>query len=71
MAKKTKCPEENRICAYCEHAEVISDSGACICAFKGIVHDDSVCRKFSFDLLKYKPRITKLPAVDIPLIKLD
>ena len=65
MFKKKTCPEENKICAYCEHAEVIADSGACICTFKGIVHDDSVCRKFSFDLLKYKPHIPKLPESDI------
>ncbi len=68
---KNKCPEENRICAYCEHAELISHSSACICDIKGIVHDDGVCRKFSFDLLKYKPRITKLPVGDIADFDLD
>lgn len=61
MLSKKKCPDENRICAYCERAEVIGDSGACICELKGIVHSDSVCRKFSFDLLKLEPRTVKMP----------
>jgi len=65
MFNKNKYPEENRACAYCEKAEVIGDSGACICELKGIVHGDSICRRFSFDLLKYKPRVTKLPLGDM------
>ena len=61
FGKSSNCPAENKICAYCEHAQVIGGGDACICSFNGVVHGDSVCRKFRFDLLKYKPRITKLP----------
>lgn len=59
-SKKTPCPEENRMCAYCEQATVLGDSGTCICAHKGVVKDDGFCRKFSFDLLKLKPHTLKL-----------
>ncbi len=56
-----KCPDENRICLYCEHAEEVCGSEACICAYKGVVRFDGLCKKFKFDLLKVKPRLPKLP----------
>ncbi len=58
--KKNDCPPENRVCAYCEHSRPLGDSGTCICDKKGLIRDDGVCRKFSLDLLKLKPRVLKL-----------
>ena len=57
---KSECLPENRICAYCEHARPLGDSGTCICDIKGLIKDDGVCRKFSLDLLKLKPHVLKL-----------
>lgn len=59
---KNSCPEECKMCACCQHAQVMGDSGACICDISGLVHSDSLCRKFVFDLLKYKPRVAKMPS---------
>lgn len=56
------CPEENRMCAYCENADLIGESGACVCRLKGVVRFDGICSRFTFDLLKIKPRAVKLPA---------
>lgn len=59
--KKSTCPKENEMCAYCEHAETIGDSGVCICKTKGVVRAKGICGKFRFDLLKLEPRAVKLP----------
>jgi len=65
MVKKISCPEENRCCAFCERSEPVGMGDACICSLKGMVHGDGICRRFVFDLLKYKPHITKLPKGDM------
>lgn len=59
--KRKTCPDENRMCMYCENAETLGDSGVCICKIKGVVSSEGVCKKFKFDLLKLKPRPIKLP----------
>lgn len=53
--------EEQRMCAYCENATLISDSSYCICANKGLVEAEGVCKKFIFDLLKLNPKPVKTP----------
>ncbi len=53
-----------KICAYCEYATLIGDSGACICKKKGAVRADSSCRRFKEDLLKVKPHLPTLPDSD-------
>ncbi len=52
------------ICAYCEHAVVISESDMCVCRSVGAVKADSTCKKFSLDLLKLSPVPRKLPDDD-------
>ena len=49
------------MCAYCENATLISDSSYCICANKGLVEAEGVCKKFIFDLLKLNPKPVKTP----------
>lgn len=58
--KGFKCPEENRICGYCENATLLGNSDVCICQSKGPVKTDGVCRKFRFDFLKLNPHTLKL-----------
>lgn len=62
--KINDCPDENRVCAYCEHSVTLGDSGTCICDEKGFIKDDGTCRKFSLDLLKIKPKALKLTDVE-------
>ena len=58
--KKTALSLE-KICAYCQYATLIGDSGACICEKKGAVPADGHCRRFKEDLLKVKPHLPTLP----------
>ncbi len=56
-------PEElEKICAYCEYATVLVDSGVCICQKCGAVRSDGHCRRFRADLLKVTPRLPLLPS---------
>lgn len=57
--KKTETLE--KICAYCEHATLLGDSGACVCKKRGVVRADGSCRRFRQDLLKVKPLLPLLP----------
>lgn len=59
MKKPTEALE--KICAYCQYATLIGDSGACICEKKGAVRTDGHCRRFKEDLLKVKPHLPTLP----------
>lgn len=59
--RKTICPDENKMCAYCENAGGIGDSGVCVCKLKGVVRADGICKRFKFDLLKLEPRAVKIP----------
>ena len=58
MKKPTEALE--KICAYCQYATLIGDSGACICEKKGAVRADGHCRRFKEDLLKVKPHLPTL-----------
>ncbi|MBQ7400046.1 MAG: hypothetical protein IJW06_06290 [Clostridia bacterium] len=54
----TKC------CALCEYAKKVTVTGEILCArSKNLkrVSDDYCCKKFSFDILSYRPNPTKLP----------
>ncbi len=62
--KKQSCPDEYKMCACCENAELIGNSEVCICALNGAVHANGFCKKFKFDLLKIKPRAVKIPKSD-------
>lgn len=58
---KKNAPALEKICAYCEYATLIGNSGACVCEKKGTVRADSSCRRFKEDLLKVKPSLPVLP----------
>lgn len=56
--------EISKCCALCEHAKKVELTGELLCTYsKNIkkVSEDSVCRKFSFDILSYRPMPAKLP----------
>ena len=58
-ARQTK--ELERICAYCEHATLLAESNACVCAKRGIVRTNECCRRYRPDLLKLQPLLPRLP----------
>ena len=69
--KKRKQYDENRCCAYCEYAESTEDESIMLCSKKGKVEADSSCRKFSYDLLKRKPRVMmQIPTIDPEALEL-
>jgi len=66
---KHKLPNDiQKSCALCEYARKVEISGEILCTrSKNIkkVSEDSCCRKFSFDILSYRPNPTKLPKFKI------
>ena len=55
-------------CLLCEYARKLEIADQIICTrSKNIkeVSEDHVCKKFSFDILSYKPKPTKLPKFSI------
>ncbi len=71
--KKVKDDETVKCCAYCEFSESAEDESILMCSKKKKkVEGDMFCRKFSYDLLKRKPRIlTEIPTLDPDALKLD
>lgn len=59
--KAPKTEELERICAYCEHATLLSNADACVCKKNGVVRADGTCRRFRPDLLKVQPHLPLLP----------
>lgn len=53
--------ELEKICAYCEHATLLADSGVCVCDRNGTVRTTETCRRFRADLLKVRPLPPLLP----------
>ena len=69
--KKRKQDDENKCCAYCEYAESTEDESIMLCSKKGKTEADFFCRKFSYDLLKRKPRVmTQIPTIDPEALEL-
>ena len=59
-------------CALCEHAKRVSLTGEILCARTKnlkIVAEDFSCRKFSFDILAYRPNPAKLPKFNVESIE--
>ena len=69
---RKKLPEDiTKCCALCEYARKVAISGEILCTrTKNIkaVEEDMCCRKFSFDILSYRPNPTKMPKFDISSI---
>ena len=69
--KRKRQEDEHRCCAYCEYAESTDDDSIMLCLKKGKVEADSCCRKFSYDLLKRKPRVMmEIPTIDPEALEL-
>ena len=70
---KVKDDDTVKCCAYCEFSETAEDESVIMCSKKKKkVEGDMSCRKFSYDLLKRKPRImTSIPMLDPEALKLD
>ena len=58
-------PDElQKSCSLCEFARRIETTGQTICTQSGVlkkVSPESVCRKFRFDILSYRPLPLKIP----------
>ena len=69
--RKNKFCEE-RCCAFCEYAEFTDDEYIMLCQRKKKkVDSDSCCRKFTYDLLKRKPRVMmEIPTIDPEALEL-
>ena len=55
-------------CSLCEYAKKVSVTGEILCGrTKNLkrVDEDYYCRKFSFDILSYRPDPAKLPKFNI------
>ena len=59
--KAPKTDELERICAYCEHATLLSGADVCVCKKNGVVRANGTCRRFRPDLLKVQPHLPLLP----------
>jgi hypothetical protein len=62
--------EEERYCAFCEHAALLRDEDYVLCEKKGVVSSTFVCRRFSYDVLKRRAgnaAAPKLEYIDIDL----
>ncbi len=62
--RKKMLDDITKSCSLCEHARKIEITGEFLCTYsKNLkrVSPDGHCRKFSFDILAYKPNPTKLP----------
>ena len=56
--------EINSCCALCEYAKKIELTGEYLCSRSKTlkrVTEDFVCKKFSFDILSYRPVPSKIP----------
>ena len=66
---KHKMPEDiERCCALCEYVQVMEITGNLLCTRKNNlkkVTENDCCNKFSFDILSYKPKPSKLPKFSI------
>lgn len=51
-------PEKPRYCRFCEEATLLRDGENVLCRRYGVVHEEYVCRRFSYDPLK---RLTSTP----------
>ena len=69
--KKKKDIDTEKCCAYCEYAEFTEDEEFMLCAKKGKVEAFHSCRRFSYDLLKRKPRVMmEIPTIDPEALEL-
>jgi len=61
-----------KCCALCEHAKKVAVTGEILCGrtknLKKVTEDFS-CRRFSFDILAYRPNPTKLPKFTVESIE--
>lgn len=62
---KTK-PNWDECCSQCELATEIMQGEYFVCRKKGVVEPGEVCRHFTFDPLKMKVSVSKIPSF-IPL----
>ena len=54
-----------KICLFCESASPLKSGNSLLCKYKGVVSEDNVCRRFSYDPLKREPKSPpKLPAIN-------
>lgn len=62
MAKKIK-HEINKICGFCEAAQLMNNTEKALCPHKGVVAVDFCCKKFVYDPLKREPNPIAKPVL--------
>lgn len=73
MAKRRDDATEERVCAFCEHGTPVprdtEGNTLVLCDKKGLVRENGVCRRFSYDPLKREPAeiraVPEFKAIDI------
>ncbi len=43
-------------CSYCAHGRISPDGESVLCIKKGVMEKDGFCKKFSYDILKRRPK---------------
>lgn len=62
--RKMSVPDIEPSCAVCEYATLLRDSpGQVLCAKRGVVAEDHICRRFMYDPLKRRPVRLPLPTM--------
>lgn len=56
--------EITKCCAYCERATLLASEDYVLCAKKGVVSQNYVCRRFLYDPMKRTPQ--KMPPIPLP-----
>jgi hypothetical protein len=51
--------EQQNICLYCEHAQILQSGEQVLCPYRGILGVCSTCRRFRYDILKRTPSAPK------------
>lgn len=63
--KKYNIPDElEPCCELCEYSSRIEATGELLCKYKcklKVVSEDDICRKFSFNIFSYQPKVSKQP----------
>lgn len=62
--RRMSAPDIEPSCAVCEYAQMLRDSpGQVLCAKRGVVAEDHICRRFMYDPLKRRPMRVQLPTM--------
>ena len=65
MKNREEKAEKPRFCRFCDQATLLRDGENVLCRRYGVVNEEYVCRKFSYDPLKRLPAAPRvMPTLD-------